>query len=105
MIRAVLALALFGSASAVCPNACSGNGTCDRSTGECECFEGYDGKGCQRSTCPNDCSGHGTCEFIDELTFGSTPGEYSAAMAKANFSMGLETSAMTFGSIAEVWDS
>jgi hypothetical protein len=83
---------------------CSGKGICDRSTGDCECFEGYDGKGCQRTTCPNDCSGHGTCEFIDELTFGSTPGEYDAAKP-ANFSMGLSTDAMTFASIGEVWDS
>jgi len=158
-IRTLLALAFLGGAAAVCPNACSGHGTCgnddvcycyqdwgmgdeisgdcsmkycpyefafvdtpdedgkvhkymecsgkgicDRSTGECECFEGYDGKGCQRTSCPNDCSGHGTCEYINELTFGSTPGEYDAAKP-ANFSMGLSTDAVTFASIGEVWDS
>jgi len=46
---------------------CSNKGLCDRKTGECKCFDGYEGKGCQRTSCPNECSGHGTCEFIDEL--------------------------------------
>jgi hypothetical protein len=46
---------------------CSNKGICDRKTGECECFDGYDGAACQRASCPNDCSGHGTCETIAEL--------------------------------------
>jgi len=46
---------------------CGNKGTCDRKSGECKCFDGYEGKGCRRSTCPEGCSGHGTCEFIDEL--------------------------------------
>jgi hypothetical protein len=40
---------------------CSNKGTCDRNSGECVCFENYDGKACERTLCPNDCSGRGIC--------------------------------------------
>jgi len=46
---------------------CSNKGICDRKSGECECFDGYEGTACVRASCPNDCSGHGTCESIREL--------------------------------------
>eukprot|EP00567_Pseudictyota_dubia_P001767 CAMPEP_0197465406 /NCGR_PEP_ID=MMETSP1175-20131217/64520_1 /TAXON_ID=1003142 /ORGANISM="Triceratium dubium, Strain CCMP147" /LENGTH=906 /DNA_ID=CAMNT_0043001419 /DNA_START=60 /DNA_END=2780 /DNA_ORIENTATION=- len=46
---------------------CSNRGTCDRSSGLCQCFTGYEGTACNRTVCLNDCSGHGTCERLDEI--------------------------------------
>lgn len=47
---------------------CSNKGVCDRKTGECECYEGYEGSACQRSVCPNNCNGHGVCRNIKDRT-------------------------------------
>eukprot|EP00341_Mesodinium_pulex_P006618 CAMPEP_0116931678 /NCGR_PEP_ID=MMETSP0467-20121206/27961_1 /TAXON_ID=283647 /ORGANISM="Mesodinium pulex, Strain SPMC105" /LENGTH=700 /DNA_ID=CAMNT_0004612167 /DNA_START=49 /DNA_END=2151 /DNA_ORIENTATION=+ len=49
---------------------CSNKGTCNRDSGECECFPGYDGAACQRASCPgypDVCSGHGVCKSIRQL--------------------------------------
>lgn len=46
---------------------CSNKGDCDRTTGECKCYDGYDGVACQRASCPNSCSGHGVCKNIRQL--------------------------------------
>lgn len=50
---------------------CSNKGICDRTTGTCGCFEGYEGSACQRASCPTNanglCSGHGTCQTISEI--------------------------------------
>eukprot|EP00612_Vaucheria_litorea_P006318 CAMPEP_0171473094 /NCGR_PEP_ID=MMETSP0946-20130122/1643_1 /TAXON_ID=109269 /ORGANISM="Vaucheria litorea, Strain CCMP2940" /LENGTH=266 /DNA_ID=CAMNT_0012002805 /DNA_START=114 /DNA_END=912 /DNA_ORIENTATION=- len=65
-----------GKSWATAPNAnnvhdimteCSGRGLCDTSTGTCNCFPGYTGKGCRRAVCQNDCSGHGKCKSLKEL--------------------------------------
>ena len=46
---------------------CSNRGICDRSSGQCNCFPGYTGEACRRTTCPSDCSGHGTCQTVKQL--------------------------------------
>lgn len=43
---------------------CSNKGVCNRATGLCNCFPGYEGEGCIRLSCPNSCSGHGRCQTI-----------------------------------------
>jgi len=46
---------------------CSNKGICDRKTGQCRCFENYDGIACERTVCPNDCSGRGICYTAKQL--------------------------------------
>lgn len=55
---------------------CSNKGICNRGTGECECFPGYEGKGCQRTSCPNDCSGHGRCKYIQNLPYAQVAADH-----------------------------
>merc|ERR1712199_149152 len=52
---------------------CANKGTCDRTTGQCACFPGYEGEGCTRTACPDNCNGHGRCR-----TFADDYDKYSA---------------------------
>jgi hypothetical protein len=50
---------------------CSNMGTCDRTTGQCVCAEGFTGLACERTTCPSTsasgpCSGNGECMTLRE---------------------------------------
>jgi len=55
---------------------CANKGYCNRDTGDCECFDGYEGKACGRQSCPANCSGRGTCEYMKELTYGAVYNEF-----------------------------
>lgn len=55
---------------------CSSQGLCDRKTGECQCFDGYEGDACRRLKCTNDCSGHGSCRSTAETAAGTSVGEF-----------------------------
>jgi hypothetical protein len=80
---------------------CSNKGLCDRATGECVCFEGYEGSACQRTVCPNACSGHGVCRNIVDITNSLTTVGRSAISgltaaqknAAANFNTGAVSTA------------
>eukprot|EP00606_Chrysophyceae_sp_TOSAG23-5_P000387 GSChrysophyteH2.ASY1.ANO1.1089.1 assembled CDS len=46
---------------------CSNKGSCDRKTGECACYDNYEGIACERTICPNRCSDSGVCFTESQL--------------------------------------
>ncbi|KAJ1414784.1 hypothetical protein B484DRAFT_335146, partial [Ochromonadaceae sp. CCMP2298] len=44
---------------------CSNMGYCDGATGVCECFEGFEGIACERTSC--NCHNHGVCQSTQNL--------------------------------------
>lgn len=58
---------------------CSNAGVCNRQSGECECFPGFEGAACQRMPCPGEdreCSGHGICQSLKEVARKNDHSEY-----------------------------
>merc|ERR1712216_168364 len=48
---------------------CSMKGSCDRKTGECKCFDNYDGKARERTVCPSNCNNRGRCIKQEQLAY------------------------------------
>merc|ERR1711998_547177 len=44
---------------------CAGKGKCVK--GKCECYAGFDGVACQRTSCPNGCSNAGKCMTLMQI--------------------------------------
>jgi hypothetical protein len=77
---------------------CSNKGTCNRQTGTCDCFPGYDGAACQRASCPgypDSCSGHGVCKSIRQLASADYGNIYE--LWDRDTTMGCECDAGFFG--------
>jgi len=61
---------------------CSNQGICDHTTGQCACYNGFEGSACQYRSCPGSptaCSGHGQCLTMAQLANKATSNGDSAA--------------------------
>lgn len=74
---------------------CSNKGTCNRQSGTCDCYDGYDGVACQRASCPNSCSGHGVCKTIAQLAYADNYNIYK--LWDKDSTMGCECDAGYYG--------
>lgn len=61
---------------------CSNAGYCNRKTGNCDCFIGFEGVSCQRRKCPGTshgipCSGHGVCATASSIAHHDNKNTYN----------------------------
>eukprot|EP00602_Paraphysomonas_sp_CaronLab_P001970 CAMPEP_0185021030 /NCGR_PEP_ID=MMETSP1103-20130426/3691_1 /TAXON_ID=36769 /ORGANISM="Paraphysomonas bandaiensis, Strain Caron Lab Isolate" /LENGTH=622 /DNA_ID=CAMNT_0027552303 /DNA_START=60 /DNA_END=1924 /DNA_ORIENTATION=+ len=68
---------------------CSNAGICDRTSGLCQCFQGFTGIACQRSTCPNNCNGRGLCTTIRDISVFEGV-DYDSSVDSAGDGLGVE---------------
>ena len=76
-----------GVTSAHATTECSSKGLCNRATGQCRCFAGYNGDACQRSACPNSCSGHGRCMAMRDMALAGNAMPIGPATSYDGFSV------------------
>ena len=87
---------------------CSNAGLCDRSTGRCRCFVGYEGEACQRSACPGSpaCSNQGKCMSLKNMASDPNaepvgpPGSYGGSPATSTWDENSASSLHTAASFA-----
>ncbi|OQS06265.1 hypothetical protein THRCLA_01679 [Thraustotheca clavata] len=84
---------------------CSNAGLCDRSTGLCQCFPGFEGSSCQRAACNNACNQHGVCKSIG---FIASNGDRSLSITgnpkdKVSTTYDLWDAEKTMGCICDPW--
>jgi hypothetical protein len=84
---------------------CSANGVCNRDNGVCRCFEGFDGRACERMKCPTGiggkiCSGRGVCKPMHRLVYDDR------ALPLSNAAFGtVEYSSEKLNGTKSSWDS
>jgi len=81
---------------------CSNNGHCNRDSGECQCFSGFEGFACQKMTCPRPngnphepiCSDRGICKRMSKLSIDANaiPLSTTARRYETNFMNGTRSS-------------
>ncbi|KAF0691368.1 Aste57867_17388 [Aphanomyces stellatus] len=67
------------------PTVCSGRGTCDETTGLCQCDPGFTGTACDRLACPLACSNRGECRSLAFMATQKDKGLPPAVVYNANW--------------------